>query len=174
MEYEFRLKFSLAGEIAPDMDRIVEYLGAAGCNDALVGTGQAGRIALDFTREAASAKQAVFSALEDVRRAIPTAKLIEVAPDFVGLSELAELIGVSRQNMRKLSIAHKDTFPIAMHEGSAALWHLSPILLWLKERAYPIKQSLLDTAYIAMQINLAKEARQIEHQVQTEALEFVA
>ncbi len=174
MEFEFTLKFTLTAESNPNMDELVERLGAAGCNDALVGIGQTGRIALDFTREADSAKQAIFSALEEVRRAIPTAKLLEAAPDFVGLTEVAELAGVTRQNMRKLSITHKDTFPIAVHEGSSALWHLSPILQWLKERAYPIKQSLLDVAYIAMQINLTKEASQIERRVQTEVLEFVA
>ena len=174
MEFEFTLKFTFAAGSSQDMDQLVERLGAAGCNDALIGIGQAGRIALDFTREAESAKQAIFSALEEVRGAIPTAKLLEAAPDFVGLTDVAELIGVTRQNMRKLSITHKDTFPIAMHEGSAALWHLSPILQWLKERAYPVKQSLLDVAYIAMQINLTKEASQIEHDVQTELLEFVA
>jgi hypothetical protein len=173
MEFDFRLKFTLAGE-SPNIDQLVERLGAAGCNDALVGIGQTGRIALDFTREAASAKQAIFSALEEVRQAIPNAKLLEAAPDFVGLTEIAEWVGVTRQNMRKLAITHKDSFPIAMHEGSASLWHLSPVLQWLKERAYPIKQSLLDVAYIAMQINLAKEASQIEHSVQTEVLEFVA
>jgi hypothetical protein len=173
MEFEFTLKFSLA-EDNPDMDQIVERLGEAGCNDALVGVGQTGRIALEFTREADSAKQAIFSALEEVRQAIPSAKLLEAAPDFVGLTEIAELVGMTRQNMRKLSITHKDSFPIAMHEGSAALWHLSPILQWLKKRAYPIEPSLLEVAYIAMQINLAKEASQIEHDVQTELLEFVA
>jgi hypothetical protein len=173
MEFEFTLKFTMAAP-APDMDQLTERLGAVGCTDALVGIGQTGRIALDFTREAASAKQAVFSALEEVKCAIPTAKLLEAAPDFVGLTEIAELVGVTRQNMRKLSIAHQDTFPIAMHEGSAALWHLSPVLQWLKERAYPIEQSLLDVAYIAMQINLTKEAIQIERKVQNEVLEFVA
>jgi predicted DNA-binding transcriptional regulator AlpA len=173
MEFEFTLKFTLVAG-SPNMDQFVERLGAAGCNDALIGIGQTGRIALDFTREAESAKRAIVSALEQVRRAIPTAQLLEVAPDFVGLTEIAELAGVTRQNMRKLSIAHKDTFPIPMHEGSAALWHLSPVLQWLQEHAYPISQSLLDVAHIAMQINLAKEASQIEHSFQTEVLEFVA
>jgi len=79
MEFEFTLKFTLAAGSSPNMDELVERLGAAGCNDALVGIGQTGRIALDFTREAESAKQAIFSALEQVRRAIPTAKLLEGA-----------------------------------------------------------------------------------------------
>jgi len=44
----------------------------------------------------------------------------------------------------------------------------------MRIRAYPIEQSLLDVAYIAMQINLSKEAIQIERRVQNEVLEFVA
>ena len=49
------------------------------------------------------------------------------------------------------------------------------VLKWLGESAnYSIKQSLLDVAHIAMQINLAKEASQIERQVQRELLELVA
>jgi hypothetical protein len=174
MEYEFTLKFILAAD-SPDVDEVVERLGAAGCNDALVGIGQAGRIALDFIREADSAKQAVFGALESVKSAIPEAKLLEATPDFVGLSDVAELIGVTRQNVRKLMLAHKSSFPVAVHEGSAALWHLFPVLKWFKERAdYPIDRAWLDIAYIAMQINLAKEARQIERRVQSQVLELVS
>jgi hypothetical protein len=174
MEFEFTLKFTLTTD-SPGVDELVECLGAAGCEDALVGIGQSGRIALDFTREADSAKEAIFSALADVKRAIPVAKLLEVTPDFVGLTDVAELVGVSRQNMRKLALTHKESFPAAVHEGSATLWHLSPVLKWLGEFAnYSIKQSLLDVAHIAMQINLAKEASQIEHEDHRELLELVA
>jgi hypothetical protein len=174
MEFEFTLKFMLGGG-GPHVDEFVERLGAAGCDDALVGIGQTGRIALDFTREADCAKDAIFSALADVKRAVPDAKFLEATPDFVGLTDVAELVGVTRQNMRKLALAHQDSFPVAVHEGSAAIWHLSPILQWLKERAdYPIPNSLLEIAHIAMQINLAKEASQIEQHVQREVLELVA
>ena len=41
--YEFRLKFSLPASES-DMDELVERLGAAGCDDALIGIGQPGRI----------------------------------------------------------------------------------------------------------------------------------
>jgi hypothetical protein len=174
MEFEFTLKFTLTTD-STGVDELVECLGAAGCEDALVGIGQSGRIALDFTREADSAKEAIFSALADVKRAIPVAKLLEVTPDFVGLTDVAELVGVSRQNMRKLALTHKESFPAAVHEGSSTLWHLSPVLKWLGEFAnYSIKQSLLDVAHIAMQINLAKEACQIERHVEQELLELVA
>ena len=173
MEYEFTLKFILAE--GAGVDDLVERLGAAGCDDALIGIGQPGRIALNFTRETDTAQHAVFSALEAVKSAIPDAKLLEVSPDFVGLTDIAEWVGVSRQNVRKLMLAHKDSFPVAVHEGSTALWHLFPVLSWLKDRAgYSINQSLIDVAYITMQINLAKEASQIERRVQKEVLELVA
>jgi predicted DNA-binding transcriptional regulator AlpA len=174
MEFEFTLKFML-GASGPNIDELIEHLGAAGCNDALVGIGQTGRIALDFSREADSAKQAIISALADVKRAIPDAKFLEATPDFVGLTEVAELVGVTRQNMRKLAVAHKDSFPVAVHEGNAAIWHLSPILQWLKGHVhYSIPQSLLDVAHFAMQINLAKEASQIEQRVHRKVMELVA
>src|SRR5690606_36376411 len=86
MEYTFTLKYQLTDDDR-DPDALVERLGEAGCDDALVGIGQPGRLALEFTREAADAGAAVRSALADVRRAAPTARLIEVAPDLVGLTD---------------------------------------------------------------------------------------
>jgi predicted DNA-binding transcriptional regulator AlpA len=172
MEYEFTLKFAVPGTNA---EEFVERLGAAGCTDALVGIGQPGRIALNFTREANSAMSAIASAIEDSRRAIPTAKFLEITPDFVGLSDVAELVDVSRQNMRKLMLKHAATFPSAVHEGSSAVWHLYPVLQWLSDHAnYSVPQALFDVAHIAMQINLAKESKQLERGVQHEISELVA
>ena len=131
MEYDFEMKFKL-GESDPAGDELVELLGEEGCSDALVGVGLPGRVALSFTREAASARRAVVSALKDVKRIIPGASLIEISPDFVGLTEVAERVGVSRQNMRKLMLAYPESFPAPVHEGSAALWHLLPVLQWLE------------------------------------------
>jgi hypothetical protein len=91
------------------------------------------------------------------------------------LSEIAVCVGVTRQNMRKLTLSHRNSFPVPVHEGSTALWHLSPVLLWLRERAnYTIPPMLLEVAHIAMQINLAKEAIQIERGVQKELIDLVA
>src|SRR5690606_27543650 len=80
MEYTFTLKFQLVDENG-DPSELVERLGEAGCDDALVGIGRRGRLALEFTREANNAAEAVLSALRDVKQAIPSARLIEVAPD---------------------------------------------------------------------------------------------
>jgi hypothetical protein len=173
MEYEFTLKLAVPED--SQLDEIVERLGAAGSTDALVGIGQAGHVALAFTREAPSARAAIVSALEEVRATLPEARLLEVTPDFVGLSDVAELVEVSRQNMRKLMLKHATTFPPAFHEGSSAVWHLFPVLKWLQEQAdYSVPQTLLDVAHITMQINLAKESKQLEQSVQRELSALVA
>lgn len=157
MEYTFTLKYQLSVD-DDDQSAIVERLGAEGCDDALIGVGNPGRIALEFIREGNTAEIALFSALSDVNKAIPTAKLIEASPDFVGLTDAADVAGVTRQNMRKLMINHPTKFPIPVHEGSVSIWHLADILDWLKSKGgYTIKQDVIDIAHAAKQINLSKD-----------------
>ncbi|HEX7814964.1 DNA-binding protein [Dyella sp.] len=161
MEYTFTLKYQLADDDR-DPDVLVERLGEADCDDALVGIGQPGRLALEFTREAADAETAVRSALAAVRTAIPAAKLIEVAPDLVGLTDVADIVGVSRQNMRKLMLAHPGSFPAPVHEGSASIWHLADVLTWLQAKgSYSLAKDVLDVARVALQVNVAKEGQRL-------------
>lgn len=162
-EYEFTLKFSLHGANS-NPESHIDRLHTSGCDDALIGIGQSGRIALDFTRESVSAYKAIRRALRDVKKAIPNATLIEATPDFVGLTDVAEILGFSRQNMRKLMLKSGAEFPMPVHEGKSALWHLATILHWLVERKkdkYEIRDTLIDVAKINMQINLEKEIRSI-------------
>jgi predicted DNA-binding transcriptional regulator AlpA len=174
MEYVFTLKYQLAAQDA-DFDEIVERLGEAGCDDALVGIGQPGRIALEFTREAESAEAALVSALANVKQAIPSAKLIEAAPDFVGLTDAALAVGVTRQNMRKLMITHATSFPTPVHEGTTTVWHLADILAWLQAKgSYSLEKTLIEVASTAMQVNLVKEVRQIAPRMQRELNALVA
>ena len=161
MEYTFTLKYQLTPHDS-DAGALVERLGEAGCDDALVGTGQPGRVALEFTREATSAEAAVRSALADVRRAVPSAKLIEVAPDLVGLTDVADIVGVSRQYMRKLMLAHPGSFPAPVHEGSASIWHLADVLTWLQAKGgYSPAPQVLQVAQVALQVNVAKEGQRL-------------
>jgi hypothetical protein len=137
--------------------------------------GQPGRIALRFTREAESAKRAIVSALEDVKKAIPAAQLIEAGPDFVGLTDVAGMLTMSRQNMRKLMLAHAESFPAPVHEGSSTVWHLEPVLQWLRSKGgYDISQQQIDVAHIAMQINLIKAADRLELPMQRAVRALVA
>ena len=119
--------------------------------------GQPGRLALAFAREAGSAQAALHSALADVRQAVPHAQLIEATPDLVGLTDVAQRVGVTRQNMRKLMLTHYRSFPAPVHGGSTALWHLADVLEWMQARgAYPVAQPMLELAMAAMRINVSQ------------------
>ena len=165
MEYNFILKYQIDhGEDAGDS--IAERLGGGGCDDALLGLGQPGRIALNFCRQAKSAEKALLSALSDVKAALPEAVLIEAAPDFVGLSDVADSVGVTRQNLRKLMLQHHASFPLPIHEGKAVMWHLSDMLQWLQQKmAYKVSESDLQLAEMTKQINLAKALPTVNKQL---------
>ena len=160
MEYSFTLRYQLSQDDI-DSDTLVERLYEAGCDDAIVGTGVVGRIALAFDREAESANAAIMSALADARRAMPSATLIEAAPDLVGLTDIADAVGMSRQNMRKLMLANPDSFPAPVHEGSSSLWHMMEVLLWMSGKGYEVERGLIETASTTMQVNLARRARDV-------------
>lgn len=160
-EYEFTLKFRLPDSDA-DPEQFIDALAEAGCDDATVGIGQRGRIALDFNRAAPAALDAIVSAVRAVKDAIPGVELVEASPDFVGLTDVACLVGCSRQNIRKLMIGNAATFPAAMHEGSQALWHLRPVLGWFAEtRTRSIDPSLIEVSEVTMQLNIANQARRL-------------
>ncbi|MGY2487731.1 helix-turn-helix transcriptional regulator [Cupriavidus sp. CP313] len=173
MEYAFTLKFHLS-QADSDTDALVERLAEAGCDDALVGTGLPGRVALAFVREAESARAAIVSALADARRAMPSATLIEAAPDLVGLTDIAEMVGVSRQNMRKLMLGYPKSFPVPVHEGNSSLWRLLDVLEWLRQREYDIEPALMEIAAAAKQVNLARCASQLAPAMQRELRGLVA
>ena len=81
-------------------------------------------------------------------------------PDLVGISEVAEITGVSRQNIRKLLLAHADTAPAPIHVGNPALWHLTDMLAWLAARlGYEVPDELADAANAAERINFEREMR---------------
>ena len=173
-EFEFTLKYGLTN--APlEPEAYVERLGEEGCDDALIGVGQSGRIALQFDRMAENAFDAILSAIKDVKRAIPDAKLIEATPDLVGLSDIAEILGCSRQNIRKLMLNNRASFPTPIHEGKAALWHLFSVLTWLQQgNRYSIDETLLHVAKANMQLNIVKETANLDPSLQAEVISAVA
>lgn len=159
-QYDFTLKFAIPDDLA--RQELETRLFEAGCDDALVGTGQKGRLALSFTREALSARESIDSAIRDVYNAVPEARLVEVAPDLVGISDIAELFRFSRQNMRKLVQTHIDSFPLPLHEGRSSLWHLLDVLEWFADRqGRPVDPLLRETARVSMQFNIDREMRRL-------------
>jgi len=154
-EYEFTLRFDISRSLV-SLDDVVELLAEHGCDDAAIGIGIRGRIALAFTREAVSAEDAITSALKDVATALPQATLVEAAPDYVGLSEIADSVGKTRQNLRKLLVDCTGAAPQPVHEGSSFIWHLAPVLEWLCDsKGYTVDPRALDVATANRQLNAA-------------------
>ena len=157
--YEFVLRFTV-GDVATDPSQFFDALAEAGCTDALVGVGQLGVIGLDFARAAPSARDAISSAIADVTRAIPGAALIEATPDLVGLTEIADLLGFSRQYMRKLAYSQPRTSPAPVHEGKPSMWHLFTVLRWTEaDRGRTVDAALMDVARVNMSVNAAVSER---------------
>jgi len=42
--------------------------------------------------------------------ALPPTTLIEVTPNLAGLTDVVDIVGVSRKNMRRLMLAHPGSF----------------------------------------------------------------
>ena len=148
-KYEFTLTFSLP-DTQDDPERYLDALYEAGCDDALIGTGQVGSIALEFVREAESAAAAVNSAIANVKDVIPGAELIEVKPDLVGLTDVAEILKCSRQNIRKYMIGYAD-FPKPVYTGTASLWHLWELTGFSK---FDFPRTIAELSRTTFEINL--------------------
>jgi predicted DNA-binding transcriptional regulator AlpA len=161
-EFDFTLKFALAN-INTEAENYVESLGKAGCDDAIIGIGKKGRIAFQFCREAKDASEAIFSAIKEIKSVIPDARLVEATPDLVSVSDIAELLGFSHQNIRKL--IHSLTFPEPIYEGQFAVWHLAKVLQWFEQgQSKKIEPSLMEIANANMQLNIAKELANLDPQ----------
>lgn len=151
-EYTFTLKYKLPNhEVASD--ELAERLYANNCDDALIGIGMPKRIALEFIREASSAEEAVNSAHQDVMITLPEAEFIEASPDYVGMTDIANMVNVSRQQIRKLYNQNVHSFPSPVHEGKSTLWHLAAVLEWLAINApaiaYPYLRSFITNALVS-------------------------
>ncbi len=161
VEYEFMLKFELPDEnIAPEI--YIEQLYESGCGDALIGIGKKGYIALDFIMESETSYSEISSAIEDVLKVIPQANIIEAAPDFVGITDIAKLLGCTRQNIQKLMSKNTSKCPHAVYGGSQSIWHLADVLTWLVEnKDYKIQESLIEIAQTTRNLNLATEINKL-------------
>ena len=160
-EYDFTVKFNLEKSLA-NTDDFIERLYEGGFDDALIVVGNKGYFALNFIRDASSAYEAISTAIYDVKRVVPSATLIEAAPDFVGLRDAAKILGYTQQHMTNLTLENDSKFPIPVYEGAHSVWHLAEILIWLREnQTHSIDDTLLDIAQTNMNINIARSWQKI-------------
>ena len=157
-EFNFELIFKLVDN--QDSNEYLDALFENGCDDATISTGQLGMLSLSFTREAISAAEAVESAINDVKKAIPSAKLVEATPDIVSISDISSILGHSRQYTRKLFNSDTSSLPAPIHIGNPSIWHLSEVLDWLKslgKQENKINENLFELSHITRQINIKRQ-----------------
>ena len=157
-EFNFELIFKLVDN--QDSNEYLDVLFENGCDDATISTGQLGMLSLSFTREAIDASVAVESAINDVKKAIPSAKLVEATPDIVNISEISSILGHSRQYTRKLFNSDTSSLPAPIHIGNPSIWHLSEVLDWLKslgKQENKINENLFELSHITRQINIKRQ-----------------
>lgn len=80
-EFDFKLIFKLE-DGNQNSNEYLDVLFENGCDDATISTGRLGMISLSFTRVAINLLEAVKSAINNVQKAIPTAKLIKKSIQF--------------------------------------------------------------------------------------------
>lgn len=161
-DYEFALRYHV-GSMDLTMDQIDDALFEAGCDDALVSHNGAGLIELDFTREAESVAEAVESAMECVKNALPNSVLVEAKPDYVGVTDVAEYCKVSRQYIQKLLSTHVINLVPLTVVGKSSVYRLAPAIAEIKKREVPgltLPPELEELSALTMKINLQNEQAQ--------------
>ena len=162
--YTFMLNFTHPGQEG-NPEQYLDALHGSACGDAAAEVGQYGVIGLDLTCAADSAEEAVRSAIENVRAAIPGATLVQAGPDLVGLTEMAAIFGFSRQNMRKYAIGQSggpEAFPQPVVVGDPSLWHLAEIIVWVKlnTRVQP-PENVLEVSKATAKLNFEVECKRL-------------
>lgn len=132
-------EFTLIVE-GPDLqeDAYVDALFEAGFDDTTIG--RVGSIQyLDFDREAESFVDAVFSATEDLKSAVPGVRVVHLEPDdLVTMSEIAERVGRTRESVRLLISGDRGPggFPApATHFRSRQrMWRWQEVAVWFADK----------------------------------------
>jgi predicted DNA-binding transcriptional regulator AlpA len=132
--------------------------------DAQAAVDLAGRIRLDVVRQGRCARTVMRHAVAEVRSELPDVVLVEAAPDYATLGEVARLVGMSRQAMRKWVITRGAGFPAPVHEVNGSVWHLAEILEWMDgANGRRVDRELVEVARAAAELNLGVEVRRLRH-----------
>jgi len=99
--FEFDLVFSLGGDEIDEAD-LLDRLFEAGCEDAVIGLGTPGLVAISLERSGADAETVIAHAARQIAPTLPAgSELREVRPDLVSQADVAARLGVTRQALQK-------------------------------------------------------------------------
>jgi hypothetical protein len=158
--YEFSLILS-GVDLTPDNENA---LFESGCDDATIAV-RYGRVFLTFDRLAVSFKEAILSAIRDVKKARVGAEVLRIdIGNLVSQADIARKIGKSRQLVHQYLTGARGPggFPspaCTVPEG-APLWYWSEVAGWLWQNDM-IEEKVLREAQDAALINSALE---LQHQ----------
>jgi hypothetical protein len=93
---------------------------------------------VEVDRQAGSYRQALFSALGQLREAVRGLQIVRVEPDgFLALQDIADRTGRSRESIRLLIIGERGPGgfppPIVRHAGRSRLWSVRDVAYWFAE-----------------------------------------
>jgi hypothetical protein len=129
--HEFTLILSGVSEISDDLENAVFE---AGCDDALLAS-RGGVVFLEFGRAAPTFREAVLSAVRDVRRAGYAVARVE-PDDLVTLAEIARRVGRTRESVRQQALGLRGPGgfppPVASVKGTSPLWRWAEVAPWFK------------------------------------------
>lgn len=164
VEHDFVLVLNGITGLGPAVE---DALLEAGCDDATASL-RSGRVYLTFSRLSTSLKDAILSAIHDVRRAKIGADVLRV--DYCNLvtqSDIARKIGRSRQLVHQYINGSRGPggFPPPVCEicDESPLWYWCEVANWLWENSM-IKESVLRDAE---EVDVINSVLEMEHQRKT-------
>ena len=171
-EYDFALHYRVNPDVNPES--YIDPLFEAKCDDCALHFGKSGYVELDFIREASTVSEAIKSAIQNVKLAIPDAKLCYISLDIVGVSEIAQIMDCSRQYVQQI-VNNNYTFPIPLHSQNKSIWHLVYVLKWLKENGKSVQNIdvWLETAKFVRAFNNAHNHQDIGNTYDAEIEELI-
>ncbi|MGA5655197.1 DNA-binding protein [Rahnella contaminans] len=158
----FNFTLTLSG-VTSDTEKLEDALFESGCDDALIsfyGTS----VYLEFDRESTSFAKALLTAIRDIESAGLNARVESVDSALVGLSDIAELTGLTRQSVALLKDGSRGSRnfpnPVQRLKGNSPLWRWKSVVDWLvAEGRLPAGDHRVEGSRILENINLALQLR---------------
>jgi hypothetical protein len=160
-EYDFALVLDGIAQLTVEMENA---LFEGGCDDATISV-RFGRVFLTFSRTATSFKEAILSAIRDVKKAKIGAEVLRIdVGNLVTQADIARHIGRSRQLVHQYLTGARGPggFPspaCAITDG-APLWYWSEVAYWLWQNDM-IQEDVLQKA---QEVALINSALELQHQ----------
>ena len=145
-----------------DEDTATDRLYEAGCDDALFSV-SGGVYELEFDREAPTLRDAVLSAIRNVKSAGTGARVLRIVPDdLVNANAIAERSGKTRQAVRLWTRGErgKDFPPPVTKVGDSPVWSWASVAEWLRGRG-DVGPTTVDEAKALIEINRVLERESI-------------